>query len=285
MAADGNTAPILAHIDLLAVFGDSFSDTNNTHCLSGGKAPDPDFNYQGRSSNGPLWVDYVAERLSKPVRNYAYCGATSDNTLVRGTYDLERQHTVPCGREQTAKYIAEPRNTDRVLHVIELGNNEYLNQLYPDVEITEELQGKIVNSIVETMDTLRVQTGGRYFLIFALASLHRTPLVTAMSAETVAAFEDAVCLHNRLLMKRVSAYATAYPDITMRVFNLSEHMIQMLDHQLPHDMTNTTIACFDEVQSTVYSDQDSYYFWDSVHLTTKANRHVADAVIKVLRTF
>ncbi|KAG2437168.1 hypothetical protein HXX76_005832 [Chlamydomonas incerta] len=63
----------------LAVFGDSLSDTGNTFRAAG--VPQADLYYQGRYSNGPVWIDYlsaaVANTTQLTVRNYAYGGATA----------------------------------------------------------------------------------------------------------------------------------------------------------------------------------------------------------------
>src|SRR5690349_25159216 len=70
----------------MVVFGDSLSDTGNVHAASTaqGLIPDPPPPYfNGRLSNGPIWVDRLAERLgiASPSpsltggTNYAYAGA------------------------------------------------------------------------------------------------------------------------------------------------------------------------------------------------------------------
>jgi outer membrane lipase/esterase len=61
------------------VFGDSLSDTGNLHRLSGGAIP-PATYPAGRFSNGPLWIEYLAEHLEVsllPGDNRAVGGATT----------------------------------------------------------------------------------------------------------------------------------------------------------------------------------------------------------------
>ena len=85
----GGAAAAQRPFDELVVFGDSGSDNGNDHILSGGLVvPSPYFG--GRFSNGPLWVERLAERLGlghpterNPLpapseaggTNYAYGGA------------------------------------------------------------------------------------------------------------------------------------------------------------------------------------------------------------------
>ena len=44
----------------LRVTGDSLSDVGNAFLASGGTIPDPGRYYNGRASNGPVWVEYLA---------------------------------------------------------------------------------------------------------------------------------------------------------------------------------------------------------------------------------
>src|SRR6516165_9035563 len=68
----------------LVIFGDSLSDTGNVAIATGGAIPNPALYFQGRFSNGPIWVDALAQELGEPaVRpslagglDYAFGGAT-----------------------------------------------------------------------------------------------------------------------------------------------------------------------------------------------------------------
>ncbi|MDK2413020.1 putative Ig domain-containing protein, partial [Aphanizomenon sp. PH219] len=75
----------------LVIFGDSLSDTGNFYKASGNTFP-PSPNYQGRASNGLIWVDYFAPDLqftNPSIQNYAFFGA---NTGISNTFG---QITVP----------------------------------------------------------------------------------------------------------------------------------------------------------------------------------------------
>jgi phospholipase/lecithinase/hemolysin len=75
----------------IVVFGDSLSDTGNVYARSTSDPslqpdpPSPPY-FQGRMSNGPVWVEHVADRLhaERPAAslngglNFAYAGATTD---------------------------------------------------------------------------------------------------------------------------------------------------------------------------------------------------------------
>jgi len=76
----------LQDIDQIYVFGDSLSDTGNAFSRTGSPPP-PYFN--GRFSNGPVWVEYLADRLGLP-RN------PSTNFAFGGGYHGEQQHHHTC---------------------------------------------------------------------------------------------------------------------------------------------------------------------------------------------
>jgi len=69
--------------DKLIVFCDSYCDVGNIFALTGGAEPAAPY-YNGRFSNGPIWLDHVAGFLGVPLKpsalggtDYAFGGAWS----------------------------------------------------------------------------------------------------------------------------------------------------------------------------------------------------------------
>src|SRR6266545_4866093 len=68
----------------LVIIGDSLSDAGNADLATGGALLNPGLYYQGRFSNGPIWVDTLAKYLGEPAvqpslaggLDYAFGGAT-----------------------------------------------------------------------------------------------------------------------------------------------------------------------------------------------------------------
>ncbi|PWU06438.1 MAG: hypothetical protein C5B43_01780, partial [Verrucomicrobia bacterium] len=68
--------------DDLLVFGDSLSDVGNFYIINDKKDPKEPY-YEGRFSNGPVWVEVFAEKMGFPPvlpslaggKNYAFGGA------------------------------------------------------------------------------------------------------------------------------------------------------------------------------------------------------------------
>jgi len=53
--------------DALVVFGDSYCDVGNLYLATGGAEAAPPY-YDGRFSNGPIWLDHVAGFLGVPLK-------------------------------------------------------------------------------------------------------------------------------------------------------------------------------------------------------------------------
>ena len=91
--------------DALYAFGDSLTDT--------GREPAEAFlHYDGRWSNGPLWVEYLSVRLGfpyNPSNNFAHSGAQTDDTFG-----------------QVADFV--PANIDQSLFVVWAGGNDFLQE-------------------------------------------------------------------------------------------------------------------------------------------------------------
>ena len=59
------------------VYGDSLSDTGNIYFITGHTTPPSPPYYNGRFSNGPLAVEYLANALHSPLTSFAWGGATT----------------------------------------------------------------------------------------------------------------------------------------------------------------------------------------------------------------
>ncbi|KAJ9075881.1 hypothetical protein DSO57_1031476 [Entomophthora muscae] len=68
------------------VFGDSISDNGNLYRLKDKAIPSTQLYYEGRFSNGPVWVEYLANTLNAKLFDMAYASATTDNDVYRGKH-------------------------------------------------------------------------------------------------------------------------------------------------------------------------------------------------------
>ncbi len=130
-------------INQLYVFGDSLSDVGTVFRSTGGMYPPQPTYFQGRYSNGRVWVEYLAERLkikSSHVNNFACGGATSgseSNTFVPGSLTQVQSFTQK-----------HPRTLPNSLYVLWAGANDYLqgvNSVTVPVENVTRAAASIAN--------------------------------------------------------------------------------------------------------------------------------------------
>jgi outer membrane lipase/esterase len=149
--------------DNLYVFGDSYCDVGNLSIASQGVEPGP-YYFNGRFSNGPLWVDHVAGFLGLPMKpalaggtNYAFGGAwvTAPQTIPGGT--------IPSVPEQVLLYLSQHGNKadPNALYILEGGGNDILNTTTGSPEF---LGFEIALGITDSERILR-QAGAKNFLI------------------------------------------------------------------------------------------------------------------------
>lgn len=110
--------------DKVISLGDSISDTGNFYKLSNQQSPSSHF-YEGRLSNGPVWIEHVASNFSASLDNYAYGGATSDGDQ----YQVVPGYHIPGCIQQVAELEAalarDPLGSDRVLLQMGFFGNDF----------------------------------------------------------------------------------------------------------------------------------------------------------------
>ncbi|KAA1103383.1 hypothetical protein PGT21_016372 [Puccinia graminis f. sp. tritici] len=105
----------------VVVFGASYCDNGHPRESKFSSSLRQPPYYQGRWSNGPVWVEHIAEVMGIPLYNYAYGGATANNELTNSG--------VPDTRSQIQYYKNDiesgkiHRGRGRVLHLTWVGIN------------------------------------------------------------------------------------------------------------------------------------------------------------------
>ena len=153
-------APARAGWTQIVAFGDSLIDTGNVFAASG-QPPAPYFD--GRFSNGPVWVEYLAGRLgiAAPTpsltggTNYAWAGAeTGFGLSAGGTLNINSQVT---------NFLAGNTLSATQLVVIDGGANDFFNgQTDPSVPVA---------NLAAAIRAL-AGAGGRTFIVQNLSLIH-----------------------------------------------------------------------------------------------------------------
>lgn len=237
-------------------------------------------NWQGRSSNGPLVTEYLAERLALELENYAVAGATSGEGNLVNLFLPDFTAAERTGMKyQLANYLAQPKEPlDSTLFLVWVGSND-LALLTP--EDTEELAEAMVQEAIGNITTAVEQLLRRGARSIVLAS--RTP-----RRELDAANDRAGQRFNHQLESLVNRLQLAYPQVRISFFDAYTLVRRMVespsDHgfEFPLAMCVDAPACRDSEALTAGSIAQSYVFWDIAHLTTRTHQLLADELLRQL---
>ncbi len=257
----------------VVVFGDSLSDSGNIFSISKDTYPAPP--YQGRFSDGPVWVEYLVKSLgiSGIFSNYAFAGA---NTGLTNPAELD----APGFLSQVPAYaglltasaafptaVPQPKDT---LFIVWIGANDFLGTLTdPAAAVTDAIAN------IKTGMTQLINLGAVQFLSVNLPDLGLTPRMNADAASAAGGTQIA-SLFNSSLNTMLDELESAYPAIEIAradVFSL----LQEIDADPGlWGFTNVKDAKLDKNTGAVA--QGNYLFWDDIHPTTIAHKIIANQV-------
>jgi phospholipase/lecithinase/hemolysin len=246
----------------IVVFGDSLSDNGNLLLIDGQPKPDSEIYYQGRFSNGLVWVEYLAnpQRLNTSLSDRALGGAQSDGLVPPGLI------------EQASVYIATdgPQLSSSALFIIWIGGNDYFNG---DGNFMDA-----VDNIKDAMERL-VEFGARHLLVMNLPDLGTIPDTLGLpEAAPASAFSVAF---NNELATMLDTFSLAYPQIGLYEFDVFSFFRAIQDDPGTFGFTNTTDPSPNFFIPNNF-DGDGHVFWDDKHPTTETHVLLADQVFAEL---
>lgn len=235
-----------AQIDQVLVFGDSLSDNGNIYSLTKkfhkviSSVPiipqNPPY-YEGRFTNGPVWIDDLAGALNVPLYDYAYGGAWAeplhDSRLV-----------IPFGIGMQVNYYLVSAVTDfhkdQHLFVIWAGANDYVTGR-DDIDYATT---NTVNSIESQIDWLTYY-GAKNILVMNLPNLSVVPEVVKMGPNSVQQLKDLVGMHNDKLQKMLAAQQAKHPDAKIIYGNVTDYFDDVYYHPEKYNITDVKNPCYD----------------------------------------
>ena len=234
-------------ISSLNIFGDSLSDTGALTYLAPAACP-PDPYSECRFSNGPVWVELLADELGLSAAtayaggtNYAIGGQRTDNVL---------DQQIP-GFLASNSGVADPD----ALYVIWAGGNDFLQN--DPVGTYSPLSA--VSNIVDSVLSLSA-AGAMDFLIPNLPIAD--PWAFAFNSALASSLGT---IGGGLNITQVDAFST-FLDITL--------------NQDEYPFTNVSQPCLNGV--TACTDPEEYLLWDEVHPTAAGHRFIAAAALAAL---
>jgi phospholipase/lecithinase/hemolysin len=245
--------------DAIVAFGDSLTDTGNTPA-------EPVLHYQGRWSNGPLWIEQLSVRLGfpyNPTNNFAHSGGTT------GGAHGEASRYVPSG---------DIHNT---LFVVWAGGNDFIQQYqkswFDDTAWTR-LTTDSVNNLSNAVVSLQSK-GARYILVPNTVDLTTIPLLNRLPGFIKTYLQSKVKMFNNKLSKAIVSLQATYPDVTIYPCDIYTGEKTILKNYKAYGFKKRDIDALADIKlkdKSFDGPGSKYVFWDPIHPTSKAHGIIAD---------
>ena len=235
------------------VYGDSLSDLGNIYTFSGHTIPLSPPYYDGRFSNGPLAVEYLANSVHTPLTSFAWGGATTGigNSGDGGTQTSFGAFGLPGMLPQlagSASTIAPVASTS--LFVVWGGPDDFISNGSVATGVGDIL------FIVQQLQSL----GATHILVPGMPDLGLTPEYLGDASATAFSFAFDQALQANL------PHGVTY-------FDTFGFMHLVVSDPGAFGFTDVTDPCL--VGLNPCANPNQYLFWDDLHPTTAADQLLA----------
>lgn len=285
---DGSTGPKApALFETVVVFGASLDDTGNACNVA--PTACPPFPYaNARYSNGPLWVEQMAEKLNArvaPARgggtNYAFAGARTGPIagLTQGAPNMVQQADL---------YLeaGSKSNRDVTLYVVNaatVGNdiNDALSLGRTNPQAPATVIAGAVSNVAAIISKLYAG-GARHVLLLNSTDIGRTPLVLAQGATVSAIASGLSAQFNAALATQLPAIRAASQGLTIYPVDLGAFTAQVVANPSSFGFTNITAPCVSTSPASLCSSPATFFYWDAFHPTEATGKLVAQRALTAL---
>lgn len=233
------------NVDKVIIFGDSLSDNGNIYTFTHAAhrvlpfvpvIPQNPPYYEGRFSNGQVWVELVADAMNVKLVDHAYGGS-----WVEPVWDSNQ--VVPFSLSQQVNlYLVEnvlDFHKDKHLFVIWSGANDYM-QGRSDVEYATT---NTVNEIKKQVVSL-IYHKAKNILLVSIPNLGVLPNVTQKGNEAVDIANQLTILHNQKLKAMVEEQQQANPTVKIVLVDLTQPFNDLMAHPENFNLKNIKDGCF-----------------------------------------
>lgn len=248
-----------ASFDAIYAFGDSLTDT-------GREPAEPFLHYNGRWSNGPLWIEYLSTKLNLPyiaANNYAHSGAQVDDMMV-----------------QVAEFTP-PAHPERALFVAWAGGNDF-TQTYDKNWVDDvKWQAQIQNAMTNYFQVVAAlyDKGARTIMVPNTVDLSQIPLLNRLPGFVRDYLRSKVRQFDSSLSEVLDQVSAARPGLRLVRVDVYRHFDEVLANPSQYGFTETrtdVLADFFLFDKRFNGPGRNYLFWDPLHPTTKSHALVAD---------
>lgn len=296
----------------MVAFGDSLSDGGNLNSLLNGLAPenevqhltgwDPDYYYNFRFSNGPVWVDYLYTSLGFGLMgsmgtndgvnkmdgtNFSWAGSRSGAGFYRVLFpNLQPQ----IGSYVTQLAASNPALSDPATTLFTIWSGA--NDVFASVEYADPVTpAQVAGNIATAINTLYA-SGGRSFLVPNLPPIGMIPsyLNDPVKGPQAEAF---VNTYNALLDAQLDALSGSLEGIDIIKVDVHGLFLLIMDDPEAYGFTNVTDTAYvrygeepypvrDPPYGELAPNSEGYFYWDAAHGTTAANALIAQAAYEAV---
>lgn len=276
------------------VFGDSLSDTGNVTVVTGGAVPGVPY-YQGRASNGPLYVDVLADGLGlslTPSRRDTNGDGIGDGNNF--AYGGARTRTYPFpfdGRSlqgQLAEYESRfPTADPNALYVVFGGANNIQDALFAaangaPISTVQAMIAQAVGDIQAMLLELALR-GADNFLVPNLPNVALVPRVMEFNNPQLAALGSSLGIaFNTAIDQFLASFAATHSVFRLDVFGMLQARVS---NPAAFGLVDVTHRCYtgDDITFTggppPCPNPDQYLFWDGIHPTAVVHRDLGLAAV------
>jgi phospholipase/lecithinase/hemolysin len=258
----GSSASAGTYSDLV-VFGDSLSDAGNGFALNG-QPPSPPY-FQGRASDGPVWVERLAPLIGVPVPTASAPGGA--NATDYAYYNARTTGgTIPSVGQQVQTYLASHTPSAADLFTIQGGADDFsagvLDATTPAHAIRDDVSALI-------------GAGARHVLVMNLPPLGKTPAFLGTPLEAFATSLSGS--YDMTLATDLAALRTAHPDAMISLLDADALFRQVIANPVAYGLSDVSHPALTGTPPTAGPDADQHLFWDTGHPTATGHQLLANA--------
>jgi len=235
----------------IVAFGDSLSDVGNTY-LASGIPPSPPY-YQGHYSNGPIWLEYLANSLGVAAPTASLAGGTDYAWGHAETGNGLSYEGTPNIGTQISTYLASNTLSSTQLITIWGGANDFLNGGVTNPAVP-------VNNLIGEITTLAA-AGGKQFMVPNLPMLGELPATNTSSVS--GALNYLTLTFDSMLHTQLDQLQQQL-GITIHQVDINSVFQNIIADPGAYGLTNVT----DSAIADGNLSGQGYLFWDTVHPTT-----------------
>jgi len=287
-------------LNKIVMFGDSLSDNGNLYEYMKHQLPISPPYYEGRFSNGPVWIELVTQHyypnsVNTHLLDYAFGGAgVSETDATDDDDDFDEGALFNLTREIDSYLLSHHDRADaNSLYALWIGSNNYIALPdFPDQTV------RAVNHGIQKEVERLVEKGATHIMLMTVPDLGRTP--AGIEFDSIELLTDLTNKHNTTLREGVFLdLKTKYPQVQWIFFDVNHMFLDAMNHPEIYGFHNTTETCYESAMIQPSSTAilkmaasiqpknnphacDGYLFFDIIHPTDKAHEFIAEQAVSLL---